>query len=116
MCSLIMDTEFVAEMSKAFLNASQVTQALSTAHHPATNGLVERQNKTLLSMLSVFCSRKMNDWDDHLDEVMGAYNSTRHASTGYTPYLLLTGQEKLIPLSFLYPEFAVEEYEISPVI
>ena len=53
----------------------------------------------------------MNDWDDHLDEVMGAYNSTRHASTGYSPHLLLTGQEKSIPLSFLYPEFGAEEFE-----
>ena len=103
--------QFVAEVAKAFMRASQLTQAHSTAHHPATNGLVERQNKTLLNMLSVFCSRRMNDWDDHLDEVMGAYNSTRHASTGYSPHLLLTGQEKSIPLSFLYPEFGVEEFE-----
>ena len=77
--------QFIAEVAKAFMRASQLTQAHSTAHHPATNGLVERQNKTLLKMLSVFCSRRMNDWDDHLDEVMGAYNSTRHASTGYSP-------------------------------
>ena len=39
--------QFVAEMSKAFLSASQVTQALSTAHHPATNGLWK--DKTRLS-------------------------------------------------------------------
>ena len=103
--------QFVAEMSKAFMSVSQMTQTLYTAHHFATNGLVERQNKTLLNMLSVFCSMRMNDWDDHLDEVMGAYNNRRHASTGYSPYLLLTGQEKLIPFSFLYLEFAAEEFE-----
>ena len=103
--------QFIAEVSRAFMKASQLTQAHSTAHHPATNGLVERQNKTLINMLSVFCSRRMHDWDEYLDEVMGAYNSTRHASTGYTPHVLVTGQEKSIPLSFLYPEFAAEEFE-----
>ena len=103
--------QFVAEVARAFMRASQLTQAHSTAHHPATDELVERQNKTLLNMLSVFCSRRMNDWDGNLDEVMGAYNSTRHASTGYSPHLLFTGQEKSIPLSFLYPKFGAEAFE-----
>ena len=43
--------QFVAEVAKAFMRASQLTQAHSTAHHPATNGLVERQSKTLFIML-----------------------------------------------------------------
>ena len=52
----------------------------------------------------------MNDWDDYLGGVMGAYNSTRHVSTGYSPHLPLTDQEKLIPLSFVYLEFRAEEF------
>ena len=106
-----MDRNFVAELAKVFIKTSQWTQALSTAHHPATNGFVERQNKALLIMLSVFSSRKMNGWDDYLDELMGAYNSTCHASTGYTPHVLVIGQEISIPLSLLYPEFAVGEFK-----
>ena len=38
----------------------------STAHQ----GLVERQNWTLLALLRVFGSRRMRDWDQQLDEVM----------------------------------------------
>ena len=53
----------------------------------------------------------MNDWDEHLDEVVGAYNSTRHASTGFSPHMLMTGKEKSIPLSYVYPEFAKEPFE-----
>ena len=87
--------QFVAEVAKAFMRASQLSQAHSTAHQSATNGLVERQNKSLLNMLSVFCSRRMNDWHDHLDEVMRAYNSSRHVSAGFSLHLLLAGQEKL---------------------
>ena len=49
---------------------------------PQTNGLVERQNRTLVSMLKVYCSRYMDDWDKHLPQVMGAYNSTEHSTTG----------------------------------
>ena len=83
----------------------------STAGHPRTQGLVARQSRTLLILLRVFCSRRMRDWDQYLDKVMGAYNSTRHATTGFSPYMLTTGMEKPIPLNFLYPEFATQSFE-----
>ena len=50
----------------------------------------------------------MLDWDEHID---GAYNSTSHATTGFSPYMLQHGAEKSIPLSFKYPEFAARECE-----
>ena len=53
----------------------------------------------------------MRDWDQHLDEIMGAYNSTRHATTGFPPYIITRGVEKAIPLTFLYPEFATCSFE-----
>ena len=99
-----------AEVSNEFMKASQVTKVTSTAGHPRTQGLVERQNPTLLTLLRVFCSRRMRDWDRHLDEVLGAYNSTRHATTGFSPYMLTRGTEKAIPLTYLYPEFATQPF------
>ena len=53
----------------------------------------------------------MRDWDQHIDEVMGAYNSTCHATTGFSPYMLTRGMEKAIPLTYLYPEFATRSFE-----
>ena len=61
-----------AEVSTEFMKASQVTKVTSTVGHPKTQGLVERQNQTLLTLLRVFCSRRMRDWDQYLDKVMGA--------------------------------------------
>ena len=95
-----------------FMAASHVTKVSSTPGHPRGNGLVERQNRTLLTLLRVFTTRRMQSWDKHLDEVLGAYNSTRHATTGFSPTCSLTGMEKSIPLSFLYPEFAAKEVRI----
>ena len=99
-----------AEVSNELMRASQVTKVTSTAGHSRTQGLVERQNRTLLTLLRVFCFRRMRDWDRHLDEVLGAYNSTRHATTGFLPYMLTRGTEKAIPLTYLYPEFASQAY------
>ena len=100
-----------AEVSNEFLKAAHVTKVTSTAGHPRTQGLMERQNRSLLTLLRLFCSRRMRDWDQCLDEVMGAYNSTRHATTGFSPYMLIRGVEKAIPLTFLYPEFAAKSFE-----
>ena len=87
------------------MKRSQVAQAHSTTYHPQTNGLVERQNRTLISMLRVYCSRYMDDWDKHLPQVMGAYNSTEHSTTGISPHMMVTGHEKALPLTFFYPEY-----------
>ena len=92
------------------MRASQITKVTSTAGHPRTQVLVERQNRTLLKLLRVFCSRRMRDWDKHLDEVLGAYNSTRHATTRFLLYMLTRGTEKAIHLTFLYPEFTTQSF------
>ena len=96
---------FVGDLTKELMKRSQVAQAHSTTYHPQTNGLVERQNRTLVSMLRVYCSRYMDDWDKHLPQVMGAYNSTEHSATGISPHMMLTGHEKALPLTFFYPEY-----------
>ena len=90
-----------AEVSNEFMRASQITKVTSTAGHPRTQGLVERQNRTLLKLLRVFCSRRMRDWDKHLDEVLGAYNSTRHATTRFLLYMLTLRRQSISPSSIL---------------
>ena len=99
-------TNFTAEIAQELMKASQVTKVTSTRG----NGLVERQNRTLLTLLRVYTSRRMQDWDEHIDGIFGAYNSTRHATTGFSPYMLQHGAEKSIPLSFIYPEFAARGF------
>ena len=89
-------TAFVGELTKELMRRSQVAQAHSTTYHSQTNGLMERQNRTLVAMLRVYCSGYMTDWDRwwELTQVMGAYNSTQHSTTGVSPHMMLTGQEQ----------------------
>ena len=104
-------SNFTAEVAQELLKASQVTKMTSTPAHPRGNGLVERQNRTLLTLLRVYTSRRMQDWDEHIDEVLGAYNSTRHATTRFSPYMLQHCAEKSILLSFIYPKFAAPGFD-----
>ena len=98
-------TDFVGELTKELIRRSQVAQNHSATYHPQTNGLVERQSPTLVSMLRVYCSRYMTDWDRYLPQVMGTYNRTQYSTTGVSPHMMLTGHEKSMTLTFFYPEF-----------
>ena len=46
---------FVGDLEKELMKRSQLAQAHSTIYHPQMNGLFERQNRTLVSMLRVYC-------------------------------------------------------------
>ena len=93
---------------RAYERAYETVTGRSGSLHdipPSENGLVERQKRTLVSMLRVYCSRYMTDWDRCLPQVMGAYNSTQHSTTGVSPHMMLTGHEKSLPLTFFYSEY-----------
>ena len=51
-------TNFTAEIAQELMKASQVTKVTSTPAHPRGNGLVERQNRTLLTLLRVYTECK----------------------------------------------------------
>ena len=48
-------TVFLRELTKELMRRSHVAQAHSTTYQSQTNGLVERQNRTLVSMLRICC-------------------------------------------------------------
>ncbi|KAJ9504824.1 hypothetical protein QJQ45_005492 [Haematococcus lacustris] len=72
---------------------------ISTANHPQTDGQTERANRTIEDMLRNYVSPHHTDWDNHLTAVEFAYNASIQASTGYSPFMLNSGQEPHTPLS-----------------
>ena len=55
-------TNFTSELTQELMKASRVTKLTFTPARPRGNGLVERQNRTLLTLLLVYTNRKMLDW------------------------------------------------------
>ena len=70
----------------------------TTPYHPASDGLVERFNRTLLMLLAMFAGEHRDDRDDLLLAIMMAYRSSVHESTGLSPYRLLFGEECTLPM------------------
>ena len=49
-------------------------------------------------MLSKYIEIKQTNWDDYVDCVVMAYNSSVHETTGITPYRMLYGTEMTMPV------------------
>lgn len=66
---------------------------MTTPYHPASNGQVERFNRTLLQMIRCYVNQNQKNSDEHLPLLTSAYPSSQHAVTGFTPNRLMFGKE-----------------------
>jgi hypothetical protein len=88
---------FNGRMIKEIADELQVTKINTSGYRPQTNGLTERFNKTLATMLSMYVSGHQRDWDTLLPYVTFAYRNTQQASTGETPFYLMYLRDARVP-------------------
>ena len=72
-------------------------------YHAQTNGQVEHMNQTIIHMIGKLEEDRKACWLEHLPELLMAYNTTRSAVTGYSPYYLLFSRRPRIPVDYLFP-------------
>ncbi len=64
-----------------------------SVYHPQTDGLVERFNRTLKSMVRKFVKEDAKNWDKWLEPLLFAVREVPQASTGFSPFKLLYGHQ-----------------------
>ena len=74
------------DLCKAF----GVNKSHTTPYHPMGNGLVEQMNRSLLTLLRAYVERE-EDWETHLQLLLFIYRTTKHTTTGLSPYEVLFG-------------------------
>uniref|UniRef100_A0A8C2JCK1 Gypsy retrotransposon integrase-like protein 1 n=1 Tax=Cyprinus carpio TaxID=7962 RepID=A0A8C2JCK1_CYPCA len=92
---------FESSLFKELCRLLQINKSRTSPYHPQSDGLIERFNRTLLSMLSLFVDDNQMNWDRLLPYVMMAYRSSIQASTGFTPYKVLFGREMVLPVDIM---------------
>ena len=85
---------FVSALMAAVAKRLRLKKIQTSAYHPQSNS-VERSHHVLAEYLKQYVD-KDSEWDDWVDLAMFAYNTSKHESTGYTPFELVFGKEAKI--------------------
>ena len=80
-----------------------IQKCQTTAYHLQCNGQVKRFHQMLFRMIGKLASDKKAQWEQHLPELLQAYNSIRSAITGYSPHYLMFGRHSRLPVDFYFP-------------
>jgi hypothetical protein len=104
-------SNFQSELFNKVCAMLEIDKSRTTPYHPQSDGLVERMNRTIEAMLSMFIAPGQRDWDDVLPYVMMAYRSAVQETTGYSPNQMMLGREAELPIDIVmgHPEEGIIE-------
>ena len=85
-------TNFMSRTIKELYGLLKVKAIRTSVYHPATDGLCERFNRTLKSMIRKFVLEDARNWHQWLDPLLFAVREVPQASTGFSPFDLLYGR------------------------
>ena len=107
-------TQFMSECMQEVSRLLSIKGLTSTPYHPICNGLVERWNGTLKSMLKRLCQDQPKQWHRLINPVLFAYREVPQESTGFSPFQLLYGRSVRGPGTIL-KELWTKEVNIPEV-
>ncbi|MCG8048998.1 MAG: DDE-type integrase/transposase/recombinase [Candidatus Thiodiazotropha endolucinida] len=94
--------QFESKLFYEMCELLQIDKTRTTPYHPQSDGMVERYNKTLCSMLRAYIDENHSNWDLLLPYVTMAYRATEHESTGASPNMLMFGHNTRTPLDLIF--------------
>ena len=100
---------FTSALVEELCSAFGIQKCRTTAYHAQCNGQVERFHQTLFGMISKLSHDKKAQWEQHLLELLQAYN-TQLAVTGYLPHYLMFGRCPHLPVDYYFLTIRVYEH------
>ena len=100
---------FTSSLVEELCAAFGIQKCRTTAYHAQCNGQVECFHQTLFRMIGKLTHDKKAQWEQHLPELLQAYNSTRSAVTGYSPHYLMFERCPRLPVDYYFPTVSAFE-------
>ena len=94
-------SQFTASMMKEVRRLLSIKHLPTTPYHAMGNGLVEKFNGTLNSVLKKMCIEQPRLWDKYLPAILFVYREAPQVSLGFSPFELLFGRTVKGPLNIL---------------
>ena len=93
--------DFESKLFQAVCRILDIDKTRTTPWHPQSDGMVERFNRTLQTLLKQTIQQNQEDWDQQIAVCCMAYRSSVHDVTKKTPNMLMLGRELPLPSHLL---------------
>ena len=93
---------FTSALVEELCAAFGIQKCRTTAYHAQCNGQVEHFRQMLFCMIGKLAHDKKAQWEQHLPELLQAYNSTQSTVTGYSPHYLMFGRHPRLPVDYYF--------------
>ena len=94
--------EFNSKVIADLMDLLHIDKTRTTPYRPVSNGLAERSNQSIESILKCTILENRDTWDDVLPYACMAYRATPHSSIGCSPNLMVMGKEINLPVDIMY--------------
>ena len=95
--------EFLSEVFKSIMQDQQIEHRTVAIYTPKTNGLCERVNKSLVSILICLVNDNPKTWTDMLPSAVAAYNGSYSESLRENPQFLMFLRDLKRPIDVFLP-------------
>jgi hypothetical protein len=90
--------EFCNELNDDLCARLNINRRIATAYHPQTNGLTERNNGTVTSILKKMCDNEEDNWAKMLPMCLLSMRTSRNRATGASPFQITYNCEPRLPV------------------
>ena len=93
---------FTSALVEELCVAFGIQKCQATAYHAQCNGQVECFHQMLFHKIGKLVHDKKAQWEQHLPELLQAYNSTWSAMTDYSPHYLMFARCPCLPVDYYF--------------
>ena len=95
--------QFTSQLFQELCKLLGIDKTRTTAFHPASDGLIERTQRTIEDMLSKYIETNQRNWDEVLPLLLMAFRSSKQESSNFSPCMMMLGREIDLPVDLIYP-------------
>ena len=89
--------DFQSNLFQELCRILEIEKTRTTPWHPQSDGMIERFNRTIETMLRQCVSDHQRDWDEMLPYCCAAYRNAMHSTTKFSPNELMLGRNLPMP-------------------